>query len=196
MPASRSGARTASACIWRRAWTATTWATAIRLATFTYVARELGKRGLAFLCPRGVVERANLATAGTPARCALATASGPRSRTHSAASISPMKALPSKARQPRWPMARPTPWPSASSPSPIPTCRSVSRKARRSMHGTRSTFYSGGASRLCRLSGARGGTGLNLATIWPFMPTGTNARRQHVSSLCSGFKHEAKEDRQ
>ena len=41
--ASRSGARAGSACIWRRAATRTTWATAILPATFGYVAARTGQ---------------------------------------------------------------------------------------------------------------------------------------------------------
>jgi len=51
-PASMCGARTGWACIWRPAWTATTWATATRLGTFLHVARELGRRKLGWIAAR------------------------------------------------------------------------------------------------------------------------------------------------
>ena len=89
-------------------------------ATFGYVARELGKRKIAFICARESTKAARL---------------GPNSRRRSAASMSPTRDSPAKPRRRRWPPAKPTRSPSASSSSPIPTCRAASHLARRSTAG-------------------------------------------------------------
>ena len=66
------------------------------------------------------------------------------SRRRSAASMSPTRASPAKPRRRRSPPAKRTRSPSASSSSPIPTCRAASRLARRSTAGIPQTFYSDG----------------------------------------------------
>ena len=83
-----------------------------RAGTFGYVASELGRRRIAFLCVR---------------EHEAPTASAPRSRRPLAAPTSPTKALRVSPPRPRSPPAAPTRWHSACSTSPIRTWRGVSR---------------------------------------------------------------------
>jgi hypothetical protein len=79
-----------------------------RAETFTYVARELGKRGIAFICSR---EKEGDDSLGPLLKEAFG---GPYIVNERFTKPAPM--LP-------WPAARPMPWLSASRSSPTPTCQ-------------------------------------------------------------------------
>ena len=101
-----------------------------RLGTFTYVARELGKRGLAFLCAREKWQDDSI---------------GPAIKEAFGGVLIANEGFDFASANRRWPRARPMPWRSANCPSPIPICRSVSRKTRRSMPGMPALSMYGGA---------------------------------------------------
>ena len=89
-------------------------------ATFGYVAGELGKRKIAFICARELLAAPRL---------------GPALKKAFGAPSSPTRASRPRPLRRRSPRAKRTRSPSASSSSPIPTCRAGSRSTHRSIYG-------------------------------------------------------------
>jgi len=144
------------ACIWRRAWTATIWATAIRWRPSVMSRASLGRRGFAFLCTREKQADDSLNPALKEAFGGAFIANEGFTRETAERTLAEVQ-LPMR-------------WRSASFSSPIPIAGAI-RAPRAAQRLGQQNFLFRWRGRLYGLSGSSGGTRIGtMSCLTPFSP--------------------------